>query len=225
MAEELAAGCVDAIGAAAEIDLVEVKLEDLLLGKLGFERHRQDRLARLAVERAVVVEKDVPGELLRDGGGRRYPPVSGGGDIDRTHQSDRIDPEMRIEAPVLRRDQRLLHHRRDLIRAEPLSIAGAELDDLAAVARTHHDGLTDLGRLQLVEAGQRPRREGHREAEEQNAEQGKSAAPQQQALQPAALGFALARCLFGPFLPLRAFTAAAPFIHCVPGSSLLPRAS
>ena len=69
MAEELPAGAVDAIGAATEIDLVEIELEDLLLREFPLERHRQDRLARLAIDRAVVVEEDVARELLADGRG------------------------------------------------------------------------------------------------------------------------------------------------------------
>jgi len=40
VAEELAAGAVDPIGPAAEIDFVEIEFENLLLGEFPFERHR-----------------------------------------------------------------------------------------------------------------------------------------------------------------------------------------
>ena len=44
MAEEAARRGVDAVGAAAEIDAVEIELEDLVLAELALERERQDRL-------------------------------------------------------------------------------------------------------------------------------------------------------------------------------------
>ena len=67
MAEEAPRGGVDAIGAAAEIDAVEIEFEDLVLGEAPFERQREDRLADLAGEGEVVGEEDVAGELLGDG--------------------------------------------------------------------------------------------------------------------------------------------------------------
>ena len=67
MAEEAARRGVDAVGAAAEIDPVEIELEDLVLGELRLQRQRQDRLADLAAEGAVVGQEDVAGELLGDG--------------------------------------------------------------------------------------------------------------------------------------------------------------
>jgi hypothetical protein len=45
-------------GAAAEIDLVEVEFQDLVLGELVFQRQRDQRLLGLAAEGAIVVEED-----------------------------------------------------------------------------------------------------------------------------------------------------------------------
>src|SRR3546814_7852061 len=67
MAEEAAARRVDAIGPAAEIDAVQIQLQDLLLAELAFHRHGEDDLAELAGEFARVREEDVAGKLLRDG--------------------------------------------------------------------------------------------------------------------------------------------------------------
>ena len=67
MAEEAARGGVDAEGAAAEIDPVEIEFEDLVLGEAPFERHRQDAFAHLADEAAVVGQEDVARELLGEG--------------------------------------------------------------------------------------------------------------------------------------------------------------
>ena len=70
MAEEVPRGGVDAVGAAAEIDAVEIELEDLVLGEFALERERQDRFLDLAAEAAVVGQEDVARELLGDGRGR-----------------------------------------------------------------------------------------------------------------------------------------------------------
>ena len=44
VAEEFPRGGVDPVGAAAEIDAVEIELEDLVLAELALEREREDRL-------------------------------------------------------------------------------------------------------------------------------------------------------------------------------------
>ena len=55
---------VDAIGAGAEIDAVEVELEDLVLGKAELQPEREDHLLHLALEGALRREEQVLGELL-----------------------------------------------------------------------------------------------------------------------------------------------------------------
>ena len=75
MAEEFPRRGVDAVGAASEIDAVQIELEDLVLAELALQRERQDRLLDLAREGAVVGEEDVAGELLGDGR-RRADPVA-----------------------------------------------------------------------------------------------------------------------------------------------------
>ena len=67
MAEEAPRGGVDAIGAAAEIDAVEIELEDLVLGEFALERERQHAFLDLAAEGAAVGQEDVARELLGDG--------------------------------------------------------------------------------------------------------------------------------------------------------------
>ncbi len=64
MAEEAARGGIDAIGAAAEIDAVQIKLEYLFLAEAPFHGERQDHFANLAAERARIGQKQVAGELL-----------------------------------------------------------------------------------------------------------------------------------------------------------------
>ena len=58
---------VDSVGAAAEIDAVQIELEDLVLAELALQRQRQDRFLDLAPEGAVVGQEDVARQLLGDG--------------------------------------------------------------------------------------------------------------------------------------------------------------
>jgi hypothetical protein len=144
MAEEAPRGRIDAVGAAAEIDPVEVELEDLLLGEAPFERHRQDRLADLAAEAAAVVEEDVAGKLLRDRRSALSPPAARRADPEGAGEADRIDAGMVAVAPVLHRDHRLAHDRRDLVVAQPLSEARPHRHDHAAVGAPHPDHLAEI---------------------------------------------------------------------------------
>ena len=56
---------VDAEGAAAHVGAVEIELEDLVLGQPRLKPHRQEGFLDLAVERALVGQEQVLGELLR----------------------------------------------------------------------------------------------------------------------------------------------------------------
>src|SRR3546814_11910432 len=112
MAEEAAARRVDAIGPAAEIDAVQIQLQDLLLAELAFHRHGEDDLAELAGEFARVREEDVAGKLLRDGGraliispAREVTPAAQG-------DHDRNDARLSVEATVLHRIHLTEQHRR-----------------------------------------------------------------------------------------------------------------
>ena len=59
----------DPVGAQAQINLVQVELEDLLLGVGALDLERQQRLLDLALERDLVGQQEVLGDLLGDGGG------------------------------------------------------------------------------------------------------------------------------------------------------------
>ena len=63
----------DAVGAEAEIDLVEIELEDLLLGIGALDLEREQRFLDLALERDLVGQKEVLGDLLGDGRGALRP--------------------------------------------------------------------------------------------------------------------------------------------------------
>ena len=102
---------LDAPGVLAEVDLVEVALEDLVLAHLPFERDRDHGLADLAGEGAFRGEVGVLDVLL----GQRRPPL---GDPARAHVGDhgaqqrhRVDPGVLVEPGVLRGDHRVARRR------------------------------------------------------------------------------------------------------------------
>src|SRR5690606_4905026 len=68
----------DAVGAAAEIDLVEIELEDAVLRKRLLDPQRDERLLDLPFDRELVREKEVLRDLLRDGGGADRAPAGAG---------------------------------------------------------------------------------------------------------------------------------------------------
>ena len=57
----------DAVGADAEIDLVEIELEDLVLGEGVLDAEREQRLLDLAAQRDLAAQEEVLGDLLGDG--------------------------------------------------------------------------------------------------------------------------------------------------------------
>src|SRR4029077_16620217 len=105
LAEIFLRGGLPSVSAGAEIDAVEIKLENFRLAELALEPQRQHRLLHLAPERALLGEKQVLGELLGEGrAALRHPAVqhvgSGGAE-----KPDGIDAVMAEEAPVLDRDE------------------------------------------------------------------------------------------------------------------------
>ena len=68
-AEVADGGIVQAIVAGAEVDGIEVELEDLILGAAGLDIEGQHKLLSLAAEGALVGEEQVLDELLGDGAG------------------------------------------------------------------------------------------------------------------------------------------------------------
>ena len=67
LAEVRAGRGLHAVGALAEVDLVEVELEDLGFRVLVLEPQRQEDFLDLALQRAVLRQVRILGELLRDG--------------------------------------------------------------------------------------------------------------------------------------------------------------
>ena len=99
----------DAVGAGAEIDAVEIELEDLRFAEFVFEPERQHHFLRLARDRALLGQEQILGELLGDGrAALRGAAAQHVGD-QRAHDSERVDAVMRVEAAILDGDEGLRH--------------------------------------------------------------------------------------------------------------------
>ncbi len=100
----------DAVGARAEIDLVHIEFEDLLLGEGAFDANGKDRLLQLALNRLVARQEEVLGHLLGDGRGADDAPprlhIAHIGD-DGADDALNIEAAMLIEILVLGRDEGL----------------------------------------------------------------------------------------------------------------------
>ena len=99
--EEMHTGRAQAVYVVAEIGVRQIAFEDLVLGQPAFQPERDQHFARLAGQRLFGRQEGELGELLRDG---RSAAISGPGG---TRDAARIDPPMRIEAPVLDSEKRL----------------------------------------------------------------------------------------------------------------------
>ena len=108
---------VGAVGATAQIDAIEIQLEDLRLVEAGLDPERVERLLDLAGEAALGREEHQLRELLAD----RAAALDHAAGLEIADEgaadADRIDARMLVEAPVLDRDHRLGQPGRDLARA------------------------------------------------------------------------------------------------------------
>ena len=109
LAEIAARRHLDAPGAAAEIDGIEVELENLRLGQRVLEARGDDHLADLALVGDVVADQQVLHHLLGDGRAALRP--SGLAKIadEGADQAALVDALVLEEAPVLGGDEGLLH--------------------------------------------------------------------------------------------------------------------
>ena len=154
LAEEFLRRLFDAGGAGAEIDAVEIELDDLVLGEILLEPQREHRFLRLARHGALGLEEQVLGKLL---GERRaaLDDAAGLGILDRgAHKAHRIDAEMRPEPAILDGDDRLGNIGRQFIDADFIAEEGAALGENVAIGGEQHDARLagrDLEQALLVE--------------------------------------------------------------------------
>src|ERR1700742_3564927 len=107
MAEIALCSLLDAVSAGAEIHPVEIKLETFGLGEFAFEPQRQHRFLQLAMNRALLRQKQIFRELLGDR--RRALRNAAPHDVgdDSAADAGDVNAEVRIEAAILDSDESL----------------------------------------------------------------------------------------------------------------------
>ena len=155
-------GHLDPPGVVQERDRVEVELKDLVLGIDPLDLARGDGLLELARERGLVADlvgEQVPGQLLGDRRGPAQAPARRRAGRDGAPPVE-VDPAVRVEPPVLGRDERLDDGRRDLVERPPLPVAPGKAGQRHAVGRDDRRRV-HLARVPQVGHGRRewPERE------------------------------------------------------------------
>ena len=154
---EIAAGReLDPPGAAAEINRIEVELEDLRFAQRVLDPRCHDHLADLAVIGEVLADQEVLHDLLGDG--RAALRASGLRKVadEGADQAALVDPSVAIEALVLGREERLLDVFRNIAERDPLPplVLLEHLREAFALAVEHDAGARQLEALELVVIGQ-----------------------------------------------------------------------
>ena len=145
------AGRLDAVVAVAEVDLVAVEGEDLLLGEALLDLEGEDDLLDLALVGLLGGEEEQAGEL--HGQGRealRRGVRSGGWRARRRGMRQGLMPDVLPEVGVLDGHDRVAQHRGDVLEADDDAPLDRELADQAAVGR---EDLGDDVRLEVLERG------------------------------------------------------------------------
>jgi hypothetical protein len=138
-----ASGAGKAVRALAQVDLVHVQLEDLVLGERGLDLVRERDLVQLARQVFFAGEEEVARHLHRDRrAAARAEAVAQVGD-DGADAALEVDRAVLVETRVLDRQQRFLHQVGDLLDRDEIAVLLAELADQHVVRRVDAQG--DLG--------------------------------------------------------------------------------
>ncbi len=153
---EIVESCgADTVGSITEIDVVQIQLEDLFLRQRIFQPARQDDFLELAPQRALIVQQEILGDLLRDGrtafeaaSAQQVEDVFRHGAADAAD----VDAVVRKEVAVFGRQESLGQTRRDTIIGDVDAALLAVFTDQGAVpgkdARRSHG--VEIGQLRPV---------------------------------------------------------------------------
>src|SRR5262245_63227381 len=108
LSEIAARGELDAPGAAAEIDGIEIELQNLRLAERTLDPRRHDHLADLALVGQILAHQQVLDDLLSDGRAALRAPGRGEIADEGADQAAFVDPLVLIEALVLGREKGFL---------------------------------------------------------------------------------------------------------------------
>ena len=122
-----------AIGACAEVDLVHVQIEDVVLAELVLEAQRQDDFLHLAFDVAVGREEQGLHHLLRDGAAALLHPLARQVGEERAGDAEGIDARVAVEVGVLRGEEGRPHVGGHAIERHQVSPFDEELAEHGAV--------------------------------------------------------------------------------------------
>ncbi len=142
---------LDAECAAAHIGAVEIELQDLLLGQVGFEPEGQEGFIDFARDGALVGQEQVLRQLLGEGRAALHHAGRAGVDGQGAQEADRIDAPMVEEAPVLGRKHRLNDIIGILVEFHRIVVQDAATAHLDAIAVL--EGHRQVGLFQPVAGG------------------------------------------------------------------------
>ena len=135
---------------------------------MGLEPQREERLVDLALDGALVAQKQILGKLLGDGRAALHHATGLRVGHQRAERAVKVDAEMLVEAAVLGRQRRLDQMIGHFVERHRIVVLDAAVADLVAVAveKRHRE----IGFLQPVFVrGLAHRRDGERQHEEQAA--------------------------------------------------------
>ena len=143
---------VDAPGAAAEVDRVDVDLENLVLAERLVDARGHDHLADLALVADVVTDQKILGDLLGDGRAALRPPGLCDVGDEGADQAALVDALVLIEALVFRGNESVRNIVGKLRERHPLAalIGLKQLGEFLALAVEYHAGAGQLQIFQLV---------------------------------------------------------------------------
>jgi hypothetical protein len=133
LVEELARRRGDAIGAGAEVDLIQIQVEDLVLGELLLQALREDGLLHLALEAPLGREEKRLDHLLRDGAAALDHAVARHVGPEGPQDARGVDPAVGVELRVLGREEREPDVVRNAVERHEVATLGVELADERAV--------------------------------------------------------------------------------------------
>jgi hypothetical protein len=189
LAEAVLGGLLDPVAPVAEVDVVQVELEDLVLAPIAtlavgaalraellLEAPREERLAHLPPVGALVrLEQDVLHDLLRDRRAALARASCAEVHHGRARDAEVVDALVLVEARVFGGDERRRHVAREIVDLHDGAPLGEDLGDGRAVAREHARDLRraiaplelrDAREVGLVVADEEPAGEGAGHAEE-----------------------------------------------------------
>ncbi len=170
LAEIHARGGREAVRALAEIDLVHVQLENLVLRQGLLDLVREQHFVNLARVGLLARQEEVARDLHRDrASALARAAVHQVGDTG-AQDADEVDAAVFVKAVVLDREHRLLHHVRNVLEAHEAAALLAELADQHVVGREYAQRHLRLVVGQRIERRQLRRHHDQRVADDQRAD-------------------------------------------------------